>query len=297
MKRKLITLFLVLVLAFSIVGAVTAFGIDTSGSDEDYTPGSSEANYTIPDSYAQYKAIVFDASGKAIGGYNSFNANESSAFHKAKNTLSSNRGSTVTILLRDNFEINAYYSNSGQVIGNIYIDLNGYTLTQSGKEIMNAQAKYVSGDKGLDSSRIIFKNGKIILNDKGLFQTGIYGTTYDSDDNTFKIMAYEFDNVNISLAEGATINSLFGVFTEDSTVGRYSTSLAEDEIPDTAHRQTMMLDVKFNDSCTIDITNAPAGFVLFNANDPKTSENKLTYSNKTNHYFNTNSVVNVVVEG
>lgn len=302
MKRKQLFVSIALVILLISVFAVTAFAANTLPIDtqEEFIPGCSESKYNIPDEYKDSKFIVFRENGAIYKSQNTLN----NALDSAKSLVSTVATShkTVTVLVRCDFEQTEYFSNMGQTHGNIVIDLNGYTISQSSVPIFNAQSKYKDSSYG--NAYFLVKNGNIVLKDQGLFKIGAYGSSYDTTDNVYKDMDFEFKNVKISLAEGATLTSLLGFFDDDKTIGKttdkegYDASSAADTLSDDfpcAHSQYMGLNVTFNDDCIIDVSGAPDGFILFNANDKTTSDTKR--SSSSYYWFYTKSVVCVKMHG
>ena len=300
MKRTHILAGILLAIILLSVFAVTSLASDAEVPNTKFTPGCSESNYNIPDSYKDAKFIVFREDGSIYKAQDTLN----NALDSAKTLVSTVATShkTVTILVRCNFEQNAYFSNMGQTLGSVVVDLNGYTLSQSSAALFNAQSKYK--DSSYDNAYFLIKNGEIKLNDQGLFKIGAYGTTYDTTNNIYKDMDFEFKNVRISLAEGATLTSLLGFFDDEKTIGRtadkagYDASSTAGTLSDDfpiAHSQYMGLNVIFNDDCVIDISGAPDGFTLFDANDKTTSDTKRSASSY--YWFYTKSVVCVKMYG
>ena len=192
-------------------------------------------------------------------------------------------GRTVFVTFRKSVTDNSDYSNTTQSVGNIILDLNGYTITQSteGSTLFGAYAKFY---KVYDDCSFTVKNGKIVLNDFGLFTIGAYGDGYVQEaikQGYYKTLFFAFDNVKFSFAEGATVTSLMGQYNEATNI----------KLGINSENTKNLLDVEFI-GCTFDMTNAPEGTVLFDAKDTLFSGKP---SGKS--YYYTNSVVNVIVKG
>jgi len=316
MKRKILILALSLALVICAVGGVVSFASD--GEESRFTGGYRteyyEENYTITDDYKDSKTIVFDKTNTSVAGYDYLIRSNSgtSALKKARSLMSkqTTKDDIVTILLQSDTAIPARYDNEGQIIGNVVVDLNGYTVDLSASAMVNAVAKI--SDSSVLGMSVTYKNGTILVGDSGLIANGIYGTTYNSTADNYKNMSYYFENVDIRFIEGTSCKSLVGTYFEDSTVGRvaqdaYKTAKANGTLATdcpTAHMQYMGLNVSFDENCTIDVSNVPAGFTLFNACDPVTEDTMKTCTGTVNdvsgvscYYFATNCIVNMKVCG
>lgn len=317
MKRKILILALSLALVICAVGGVVSFASD--GEESRFTGGYRteyyEENYTITDDYKDSKTIVFDKTNTSVAGYDYLirsNSAGNSAFKKARSLMAkqTTKDDIVTILLQSDTAIPARYDNEGQIIGNVVVDLNGYTVDLSESAMVNAVAKI--SDSSVLGMSVTYKNGTILVGDSGLIANGIYGTTYNSTADNYKNMSYYFENVDIRFIEGTSCKSLVGTYFEDSTVGRvaqdaYKTAKANGTLATdcpTAHMQYMGLNVSFDENCTIDVSNVPAGFTLFNACDPVTEDTMNTCTGTVNdvsgvscYYFATNCIVNMKVCG
>ena len=316
MKKKLLLLFTLIALAFCAIGGVVAIaGENTEDNYPSFSPGYRNEFYSVKESYASSKVWIYDNSGENIGGYTNLIAknDNTSALKKARSLLCTveHKDDTVTLVLNGNSTVETKFDNEGQIMGNVVIDLNGYTVDATAVTMINAQAKI--SDKSVYDSKITYKNGHIIVGDAGLFSCGIYGSTYDSEnaEGKYKTMRYEFDNVKISFAEGAECRSLVSGYLDNSTVGRVSqeaykaaeaAGTLESECP-AAHMQYMGLDVSINSNCVLDLTNAPAGFILFDAFDDDISDAKNTCTATINgvstqcYYFKSNCIASFRING
>ena len=231
----------------------------------------------IPSTYENKPFLVFK-NGVCIGGCDNFvlsgNDNNNS-LSVAKTVTDGNAegeiGSRAYVYVREDATVKALYSNMGQILGTVVIDLNGHKLVQSSTNLFSAQAKYW---KGLEDAVIEVKNGSIVLDTKGLFKISAAGDGYAkaADETNYKNFRYIFKNVDFSLKENATLKSFIGDFIDESSM--------------TYCVENMGLFVSFDEECRIDISGAPDGFVLFDANDvPKVAE--------TSAYYDTNSIVTI----
>ena len=315
MKKKILLLVLAIATVLTAFITVASAAQSQSESEPAFTPGYRNHLYTVSDSYKDSKVWYFNSANQNTAGYTNLiakNSNTSSALKKARSELSTVecKDDTVTIVLNADATISSKFDNEGQIMGTVIIDLNGYTVDTTAVEMINAQAK-ISNSSVYDS-RIIYKNGNIIVGNRGLIVCGVYGATYDSTATNYKTMHYEFDNVNISFEEGTNCPSLIYTYFEDSTVGRvpqegYNASVSagtlDTDYP-SAHQQFMGLDISIGDNCTLDLTNVPAGFTLFNAYDPDIADVRkectATINNVANtkcYYFNANCITTVNMNG
>ncbi|MBE6537267.1 MAG: hypothetical protein E7673_04870, partial [Ruminococcaceae bacterium] len=230
-------------------------------------------------SEAKYPLVVFQ-NGEFKGAYSVFASGTESncAIGRVKQLTASTPGLTAEILLRSNITVNATLSNQGQILGDIIIDLSGYTMTQSNTYLFNGIAK---NWKGIDDSSFTIINGNIVLNTHGLAQMGAYSNGYaavaNSSTGEYKTTSFIFKDVNISLGEGATLNNLLGNYSDATNIETDGCIAGFEYI--------------FDSDCVIDITNAPSGFTLFGANDNKIS------GSISSTAFATNCIVNVKIEG
>ncbi|MBE6537512.1 MAG: hypothetical protein E7673_06125, partial [Ruminococcaceae bacterium] len=227
-----------------------------------------------------YPLIVFQ-NGKFQGAYSVFASGSDEnncAMGKVKLLTASTPGLTAEILLRRDITVNKRLDNQGQILGDITIDLNGYTMTQTNTTLFTGTAKNY---KGIDDSSFTIINGNIILKTHGLANMDAYGAKYGTDANSatgkYKTISFIFKNVNISLAKGATLTTLFGPYSDSTSITTEGCIVGYKYI--------------FDSDCVIDVSNAPKGFTLFEAND-----NKISGSISSTAYA-TNCIVNVTVDG
>ena len=253
---------------------------------------------TVAASYRQYKLLVFERDGdsyKLLGGFNTLvnalvKGGDNNTDNNAECVTKDTFGAEAVVYFLDDVDFTSGYisGNLGYSIGKIIIDLGGNTLTHSSSEpLFRAYAKYFL--KPSQSSNYYkdgyfeIKNGDIVLGDHGLFRIGMEGSSgyddYVADAPSYKTLHWTFDGVDISVASGSEMTSLLGIYNEST------------HAQNAAHK--MGMNIKFNDNCTIDITNAPAGITLFDAND-KAYSGKISESSSS---YNTNSIVNVTVGG
>ncbi|MBQ3017076.1 MAG: metallophosphoesterase [Clostridia bacterium] len=207
----------------------------------------------VPLKYAAYPIAEFKLeNGKYVfnKGYAYFNEISS------VNGLCRSADAKAVICLREDIKTSNYTGSASYVSGNlcwnmgtVIIDLNGHTITQDAPNpILRAYAKHVSATVMSESGKFEIINGNIILNSYGIFDVGAEGSAYQSS-TLDKTLYWTFDNINISFGKGATVNSLLQ-FTEKLKVAR-----------------TMGMNVTIKENCVIDLENAPANFLLFNANE------------------------------
>ena len=196
-----------------------------------------------------------------------------------------NTAQKAVCYFRGDVTINTNSTNLAWNLGTIIFDLGGNTVYQANsKHVFPAVAKFgnsFSSDPARYSAPGYFevKNGNIVLNDKGLFEMSAYGSKYNENatDEMYKKFYYTFTGVNISLAPGSNLTELFGAYAD-------SPSVCNDGV------QKSELFAKFDDNCTIDISNAEKTINLFNANDTKYEG---LVSGKT--YYATNSITHIEV--
>ncbi len=253
------------------------------------TDNSLETEYgTIPNKYMTNTMVVFSKSGNTytcVGGFDKLSEAVSCAINSKYGLTYDPNGESVIYFRADVTTKDNISGNLGYIVGTVVFDLGGHTLTQANSEpIFRAYSKYLNGtaesypDVFYLPSYYVVKNGDIVLNTNGLFYFGTDGSGY----NLFtgpapyevKTLNWTLDGVNISLARGATLNSLLGKYKES----------ADHKVDKATH-----VNLTIKDNCVLDITNAPSNFVLFDANDPITEGmiNSVSY--------NTNSIVNVEV--
>ena len=314
MKRKAVVITLISLLLLSL-SVTLIFAADDTAAEASFTPGCSEKNYTIPEEYADAEIIVFNKDGTVYSAttllIDKNNSSPASALQLARRLVASVENAetpgAVTILLRKNITVSTKFDNEGQILGDVVIDMNGYTVTAE-TTMMNAQAKI--SDNSLRDSSFTWKNGTIKVGNSGLWCVGAFGATYVSDKNSYKTMNYIFDNVKLSLTDGNTATSLIGAYMDNSNVGRVDKADIDDPAKNSnAHLQYMGINIKFLENCVIDLKNAAEGFTLFNACDPLIADKRYSTSYSVTdsetgenvtveaYRYNTNSIATVTVEG
>lgn len=241
----------------------------------------------IPSSYAAYPIVVIKDNGDGTYTFKNGKNTIYDACAAAKGLVDNEKDATAIVLFRcdiDSIEVN---TNTGHVNGTLIFDLDGNTFRQTGEYgLLAAFAKCYQGTY-IDKGTFIIKDGNIVLDNAGLFeQICAFGKSGEYSDcangsELYKVLDFTFDNVNISLSENATLDNLIGSFADQSLPG----------VETETQLEYMGLNVTFKENCIIDITNAPDGFVLFNANDPRFSGMISSTS------YATSSIVNITVEG
>ena len=224
-----------------------------------------------------YPLLLFK-NGAYIGRYDVFSMGTSSAgvLSGAKTLTDGNEegeiGSTVEILFIGDAEVTGIFSNMGQILGTVIIDLNGHKLIQSytSNSMLFTQAKYW---KGMQDATFQVINGEMLLKTQ-LLTFSAYGELYQTGDGTdsYKHFNISFDNVKFSYANGSTATNFLGLFTDGASV----------------FGKAVQYNVEFN-GCTFDFTNAASMSVIMNANDNKTASE--------NGEAATNCIVDVEVNG
>jgi len=260
-------------------------GVWTKISNLGMTTNSLETPYgNIPVQHMSSPMVSFTYSSKGwtfLSGYDSYtDMNEA-----VRQKVTSSKTAKVVVYFRGDVTIDGHSTNLGWNVGTIIFDLGGKTLYQAAdKSPFPAVAKYhksytTNPDVYGAPGNFEVMNGNIVLANKPLFEISAYGADYKNNatDTVYKIFNYTFSNVHISLAEGSSLTQLFGAYGESSTVC-------------SDFSQKMLLNARFEDDCTIDISNATKKINLFNAND---SLYKGLVSGKS--YYNTNSITNIEV--
>ncbi len=238
----------------------------------------------ITATYANSLMVIFTYSDGAWSFYKGYDSYKS-MMEGARVKCCSDTGSKVVVYFRGDVTMDEYTSNLCWNVGHATFDLGGNTIYQAGSAVFPAIAKYHESypdDPALYGAPGSFeiKNGSIVLNDDGLFNIGAFGAMYNNNadnEKVYKVLNYTFNDIDVSLISGSKLTSLFGAYTESSNVCQNGP-------------QRVDLNVKFEDNCTFDISNATEAITLFNANDKNYTG---LVSGKT--YYNTNSVVNIEV--
>ena len=237
----------------------------------------------IPEEHRGSPMVVFEYVSGAWKFYDGYSDYYTMTDYVRRPAGSSLTGKAV-VYFRSDVCADSYTTNLGWVVGTVIFDLGGHTLYQTENHVFPAIAKYGNSyEKNPDlygaPGYFEIKNGNIVLDNKGLFEISAYGAKYNdyATETNYKSFYYTFSDVNISLADGATVTDIMGAFGDSNTVSK-------------SFSQKTNLNVKFEDSCSIDITNATKSITLFNANDTKYAG---VVSGKT--YYYTNSIVNIEV--
>ncbi len=255
----------------------------------------SNLEMTVVSLETPYGTIPEEHRGSSMVAFTRDNASSAWTFHagysdyytmtaNARTPVSGSNTAQVVVYFRSDVTAESYSTNFNWNVGTIIFDLNGFTIYQSAKNVLPAVAKYGNAyDKNpsLYGSPAYYEitNGNVVLNNKGLLDMNAYGDVYaaNATESNYKTLNYTFKNVNISLAEGATVTELIGTITDSSSVSKN-------------FAQKMQVNVKFEDSCTIDISNATKKINIFGAND---KDYKGKVSGKS--YYCTNTIVNIEV--
>ncbi len=238
---------------------------------------------TIPEEHRGSPMVAFEYKNSEWSFYNGY-TDYATMTGNARTPCSGSTTAKVVVYFRSDVVVDNYSTNFNWNVGTIIFDLNGHTLYQSAKYVFPATAKY--GTAYAKNPELYgapghyeITNGNIVLNDKGLLDMSAYGDVYNeyATDTNYKINYFTFRDINISLAEGATVTELIGAFADSSSVSKKAS-------------QKMAVNVKFEDSCSIDISNATKKVTLFGANDKNYQG---LVSGKT--YYCTNTIVNIEV--
>ena len=199
--------------------------------------GSVTATYASP---FNYPLAVFTAVGEGesrvytfFGGY--------ADYHDALTAAYGAKHTDVVLFLRGDYEYAATksWANIGK-LRYILFDLNGYTLTDSSTH--NYGLVYFSMKQTGDTA-VTFRNGNVILASKP-FATVYSSTAITAGVTTARLV---LDNVNLSYKAGSSATSLIVLDNQIS-----------------ASAAALKVDIDFINT-TIDLTNAKAGALLFNA--------------------------------
>ena len=282
-----------------------------------FTPASYEQNNTLyvlkssslytkygefSSSFADYSMIIYvmneDGTYTAKNGTDNFTNGSDSAISYARSyLLASEKETSVVICFRGNVDCSENFTNIAHASGSIIIDMSGYTLTQaSDNAIFYTRAKVSTNARDtLGDLNFTVKNGSIILKNKGLFWMGA-ATNYDdyATNEKYKSFNFEFDGVNFSIASGGKVTSLLGTYYDDKDV---SASASSNISKLGLTSVSVGINVLFRENCTIDLTNAPSNFVLFDANDTLTDGLTGGKDSSGNVSYYTNVITKVTVEG
>lgn len=183
-------------------------------------------------------------------------------------------GRTVQMLFVGDAKATGIFTNFGQILGTVIIDLNNHKLIQdyskSSQALLQTQAK---NWKGMNDATLKIFNGGIELQTTLLYFSA-YGAGYQSGDGTdkYKNFNIDFDNVTFSYKEGSNPTAFLGMFTDGGDV----------------YGKSAGYNVEFN-GCTFDFTNAASISLMMNANDNITASEDGKVA--------TNCIVKVEVKG
>ena len=196
--------------------------------------------------------IALFKNGSFIGAYSVFSdgTNEGGAYAQAKMLTDGNNsgeiGSEVQMFFMADASATGAFTNAGQILGTIVIDLNGYTLSQNYTS-QSLFATVAKNWKGMDSASINVFGGNIVLKTNLLSFDG-YGGTYQSAEG-YKTFDISFDDVVFSYAADSSSSAFLGLYGERVTSGKEAA-----------------YEVEFTD-CDFDFTNNSSISTVFNAND------------------------------
>ena len=246
----------------------------TVGTDTIYTlvETSSSAFYdAIPSTYAdttKYPFAIFDKNGVFL----SAKANWKEALSSAKTHVMSNVWDPVNktygndpykayILVRADYTTTSTdnsFQDIAQIQGEVVIDMNGHTITQGSTDTYGifgrtkSKGWSSSGDEKIFYSTVTVINGSFKVLNKALFGLGTWETVGNGT-IAGKVFTFNFNNVNIGYASGATSTNL--LFRYESASASSGCTLSK----------AAPFFMNFED-CTFDVkTNAPSGAKLFNA--------------------------------
>ena len=210
---------------------------------------------TVPAEYSdatQYPIVLFQG-GVFRGAYKYFShaTDELSAIYAARNLVpsydgpQSNAPAKAMMLFRGDAEAIHNDQNIGQAVGEIDINLNGYTLTHNnGSVLFFLRTKTYSAT----AQKFIFNvhSGNILL--KGtLFG---FGTQENADYTQFKSAEINFTNVNITVPRGSSITNILTSYS-------YGTIKSD---------KNVNYDITF-EGCVIDLSAMASNSTIFNIND------------------------------
>ena len=186
-----------------------------------------------------YPVVLFKADGTFVGAYSDFGDVTAVMISKAP-------GADYVVYLRADTPRNVKTSSHYKLTGNIIVDLNGFTLSNSNNGYMLDIYVGGNGTEGTDvRATYNFKNGKIVTN-KVLFCVN-YGTmTRDME------VYFNFDNV--TFVANNTGNVMFQTWENGYAAGNVSLSAG-------LSQTTFAV---FND-CTFDYASSNAGAIFFDA--------------------------------
>ena len=186
-------------------GVIFANGV-VDGDNKVYTL-SENADGTeygiIPDSAgtaSENPFVLFNNKGGYVNKASSWGA----ALEAAKSYLGKNSGKTVYVVMRADHSNTANAPHLGTLLGNVVVDLNGFTLTRgSGKSLIEAATKNMTEEQSLVASSITVKNGTILALNTSTSNSG-HIVTYQSYVNYDTTMDLTFDGVTFAVSDTYT---------------------------------------------------------------------------------------------
>ena len=210
-------------------GKLLTFTLKESvGSVIKYVLGESdETKYCyVPHRYADaekypYIVITYDKNGNIIqtDGFTRLLGSNNGAFNAAKNAVSTNKWNSTTgyagqitsvILARRDYVLlaNEFYDNFAQIRGEVTLDLDGYTLSQTCTAKANPLFFITSKPwEGVFPTTINILNGTLLTYNGAIFKLGMWTGT-SSSSLADKLFTINLNSVKIGLCEGATTNNL-----------------------------------------------------------------------------------------
>ena len=221
------------------------------GTNTVYTlkPGGELTEYgPIPETYIDENAYPFAVfyNGELLGAAQTFSAPTNGTgtalgYALAKSKQLASDDAVFTILVRSDYTgSDALLDNMAQMYGTFVIDLNGHTMTST-SYLFNAQAK-----SNNVTANIVVKNGGLSVKSQALIKATAYGASYPGN----KTYNFTFEDVTFGFASGATASSLLVGYVDDAS---------------TSAKTNLNISLE---GCTVNMTNAPSGVTLFDANDP-----------------------------
>ncbi|MBQ9070603.1 MAG: hypothetical protein IJY23_04570 [Clostridia bacterium] len=215
---------------------------ESDGYTSTYTveTGSLSTKYgIIPEKYAnvdEHPVILFDEIGKCIGSYKLLLGDKdgyNGAFWAARNLLANSNNAyngsgygenakSAYIVVRKNYVISAEqtFNNFAQIQGSVTVDLMGNTISQGEctQSIFNATSKGwkdAPGEKNFETT-VNICNGTLLTNSKGVIEMSVWDSV-GGGSVANKQFNFNFNDVTIGLAEGATASSLMASFSSNYT--------------------------------------------------------------------------------
>ena len=234
----------------------------------------------IPFTYANaelYPFVIFGEKGNFLGADDTFlditdKYENDGALNAAKEYMKGNvyandsygdNPLAATILMRRDYAMasNEQYNNIAQVQGTLTIDLGGFTLTApSGRVLIPFSVKPWggSGDANIFPTKLVFENGDVVLNDKGIINLAAWtgnnkeGTTYPDRGDDYmeaKEVSFKFVGINFSVKGNAS-------------------SLVEYSKDGNTPNATAYVNISY-ENCVFDLTEAKKTVTLFDSGNGK----------------------------